>query len=164
MTSTLRTIAFVAVAASAATPVRSAAPPQTLGGVTIYPGAQPRPERGQERDHRATLTLAGVHVARAAAEKYRTGASADAVLAFYRRELQRFGTVTECRDGGNRASSVRLDDFSLHDVAVCRPSEFGEGETELKAERAGELAVVTVRSTGAACEFAVIDVQASGGP
>ena len=157
-----RTIVVVAIAGSGGFPTLLGGPTQTLGTVAIYPGAHPRSEQKAESDHRATLTLAdGLHVARAAAETYTTDASAPAVLAFYRHELQRLGTVTECRDGENRASSVRLVEASVNDATVCQPAEFGEGDTELKAARDGELAIVTVRGTAQACEFAVIDVQAS---
>jgi hypothetical protein len=160
-TSVRRFVCIAIVVAWAPIPAAGSPRAQRLASIAIYPGAHPAPERVPQPNHRGTLTLAGVHVARAAAEKYTSDASADAVLAFYRRELQRFGTVTECRDGQNRASSVRIDTASLNNAAVCYPSEFGEGETELKASRGGELAVVTVSGAAHACEFAVVDVQAS---
>lgn len=162
----VRTIVIVAIAGPGAVlPALGTGRPQTLGRVAIYPGAHPRSEQNVRSDHRATLTIAdGLHVTRAAAETYTTEASAAALLAFYRRELERLGTVTECPDGQNRASSVRLDEASVNDAATCHPTEFGDGETELKAGRDGELAIVTVRGSAQTCEFAVVDVQASGKP
>lgn len=152
------TITVVAFVAAALANPAGAAPP-TPGSIAICPGAQPRPERRGETDHRGTPTLAGVHVDGASADTYTTEASADAVLAFYRRQLQRFGAVTECRNGTNRESSVRVDETSLNDPAACHPGEFGEGDTELKAQSGAELVIVSVRSTGDVREFAVVDVR-----
>ena len=128
-------------------------------GLPIYKGAIPKPEGpGVPPPDRATLSFSDLRVQEATAEKFVSADSSTAVLEFYRAQLQRFGSVTECTGGKNLKVSVSLDDRSVANLGACREEEFGEGETELKAGRAEEFFVVTVRPVGTHTEFALVRV------
>ncbi|HEY6333099.1 MAG TPA: M56 family metallopeptidase [Blastocatellia bacterium] len=125
----------------------------------LYPGANLKPEDRVEKPHRASLDLQHLEVSEASAAKYQAAAAAPDVLAYYRRSLQRFGSVTECTGGQNRLVSIRVDPQYLQNPGACRPMQFGEGETELKTVADGEHWIVTVLPTAAGSEFTLVHVR-----
>ncbi len=125
----------------------------------LYPGAKAKPEPRVEGPHRGSLNLAQLEVGEASAGRYQVASSPSEVLAFYRKSLKRFGTVTECTGGRNRTESVRIDPESLQNSTVCNPKEFGEGETELKASAGGELWIVTIRPGEIGTEFVLVHIR-----
>ena len=127
-------------------------------GLPIYRGAMPKPEGHGITSDRATLSFRDLTVEEAAGGKYITDDRSASVLDYYRSELKRYGTVTECSGGTNDRVSVSLDDSSISRLNTCRSDEFGEGETELKAGTADQFFVVTVRPAQGQTEFTLVRV------
>jgi beta-lactamase regulating signal transducer with metallopeptidase domain len=125
----------------------------------LYPGAKAKPEQRVEGPHRGSLNLDHVEVGEASAGKYQAASGAYEVLTFYRKSLKRFGMVTECTGGRNRAESVHIDPESLQDPTACSPMEFGEGETELKAGVRGEFWIVTIQPREIGSEFTLVHIR-----
>jgi hypothetical protein len=125
----------------------------------LYPGAQPKAERGSEGKHRGSLRLDNVSVAQAFARKYTSSDAAANILAFYKTELQRFGAVTQCDQGSNTEVSITLSQESLGKLAACRAADLGEGEIEVKAGTAAEFYIVSVRTVDGHSEFTVVHAR-----
>ena len=132
---------------------------ELTGELPLYAGAKPKPEEPGIKPHRGSLDLHHMEVAGASAAKYQVDAAAPDVVAFYRRSLQQLGSVTECTGGENRLVSVRIDPEFLQNPGLCRPMEFGEGETELKTGADGEYWIVTVQPTAGFSEFTLVHVR-----
>lgn len=128
------------------------------GGLPLYPGAKEKPEENSGQPSRRALNLQRISVREASAGKYETVATAPSVLRFYRQWLERLGTVTECTGGRDTADSVRVSPEALQDPRACRPIDFGEGETLLKAGTREDFFVVTVRQVGGKSEFTLVHV------
>jgi len=154
---TLFTLAVAGVQIVAQVP--SASESKSASGLRIYPGARPKPEHVASQQHRGTLILDRVRVEEASAGKYEAASASSEVVAFYRASLQQFGNVTECNGGTNRAVSVRISPESLHDMSICRPGDFGEGETELKSGSRADYWIVTVQPSGPGSEFSLVHIH-----
>lgn len=128
--------------------------PQSMGGLPLFPGAQPSPEA-----HRGSLDLERVAVRQAQAAKYESDAAVPDITAFYRQSLQRLGSVYECADGRNVRASVHLDSESLADPRVCRATDLGQGETELKVGAGDDLWLVTFRPVTSGSEFTLVHIR-----
>jgi beta-lactamase regulating signal transducer with metallopeptidase domain len=133
---------------------------KTAHGLALYPGARPKPEEKDEGPHRASLNLDRVSVREASAAKYVTPAHAPEVVAFYRQALQSWGSVTECTGGRNKTVSVQIRPESLEELQVCRPMDFGDGETQLKVGTRDALRIVTVQPVTDGSEFTLVYVGA----
>jgi hypothetical protein len=67
-------------------------------GITPYPGAVPYRKDGNDTDSAdVNLSFGSFHLGVRAAS-YKTSDARDTVLAFYRKDLARYGEVLECRD------------------------------------------------------------------
>jgi hypothetical protein len=88
----------------------------------------------------------GVKVAVA---RYEDQAERQVILDYYRKELAKFGSVTECR--GNL-------DFK-DSLAAPRCKERSRDETQLGAGTEGDNHIVSIKPRGNATEFTLIHVQ-----
>lgn len=80
-------------------------------GITPYPGAVPYKDNGNDKDAAdVNLSFGGFHLGVRAAS-YKTADSQDAVIAFYKKDLRRYGDVIECR----------------HDQPVGEPTHTSQG-------------------------------------
>ena len=68
-------------------------------GVDIYPGAQVLREGDNDRAGGSLTFDWGKDSVRLFVQKYSTSDPSDKVLAFYRKQLSKYGPVIECRDG-----------------------------------------------------------------
>lgn len=124
-------------------------------GVAIYPGA--KVDRGENDGKGANLSLDwgddSVHLY---VQKYITPDSADKVLAFYRKQLAKFGAVLECRDGKPvDASSSELKCDGDDDAK----NEKEHKGTELKAGTKSKQHVVGVTPKDGGTDFQVVYVE-----
>lgn len=127
-----------------------------LLGVAIYPGA--RVDERQNDGKGANLSLDwGQEGIRLYVEKYVTSDPSDKVVAFYRKQLSKFGAVVECRDGRPVAkvdSELKCDDEEKE----------GKDETEhkgieLKAGTEGRQHVVGVIPREKGTDFQIVYVE-----
>jgi hypothetical protein len=130
-------------------------------GVPVFPGATPRAERSANHGSKATVSLQDVVVRDLTAQVFVSDQAPEKVLDFYRDELKRHGAVTECTGGRNTRVHVRVDADEVSEPAACRASNFGAGETEIKATSDKERFIISVQPTATGSEFAIIRVESA---
>jgi hypothetical protein len=122
-------------------------PPDT--GLPVRAGA--RAMRDDDHDNANVNVEAGPFAVQVRVAKYEHDDAPDAVLEYYRKELARYGSVSECRgdldfkNGGPR----------------CR--ERSRGETQLGAGSEGDNHIVSVKPRGSGSEFTLVHVKTSRG-
>ena len=123
-------------------------------GLTVYPGAQPLREHGEDQSANVNVSSRwfGVNVV---AAKYRSDDAQDKILEFYRREMHTYGSVTECRgnvDFRGGPGNTRM---------VCTEHSSSD-EVQLAAGTEGRQRVVAVKPRGSGSEFSLVYVNTRG--
>ena len=120
-------------------------PPDT--GLAVHGGA--RAIRDEEHENANVNIEGGFFGVKVAVARYEDQAERQVILDYYRKELARFGAVTECR--GNL-------DFK-DSLAAPRCKERSRDETQLGAGTEGDNHIVSIKPRGTATEFTLIHVQ-----
>jgi len=134
--------------------VRTQAEPAETG-LALYPGAR-RVAQADDREHSANVSVSlPVVRLKVVAMKFETDDPPEKVLAFYRKELQKHGAVTECRGSASfdRGGQVRC--------VENKPA--GEDETELVAGTEERHRIVVVKRKPGRTEFALVYIHAHEG-
>ena len=126
-------------------------------GLALYPGARPRKESGDE-NHSANVNISsslfGVKVV---ALKFESDDSPDKVLAFYRKEMGKYGKVADC------TGSFSMN-FHRHDKdaeVTCDGNESGHDyKEELKVGTENNQRILAIKPTSKGSEFALVYVRA----
>jgi hypothetical protein len=119
-------------------------PPDT--GVAVHAGA--RAIHDQDHDNANVSVEGGFFGVKVAVARYEDQADTPAILDYYRKELSKFGTVTECR--GNL-------DFK-DSLAAPRCKERSRDEMQLGAGSEHDNHIVSVKPRGNGSEFTLIHV------
>ncbi len=126
-------------------------------GITVYPGARPAPP--DEHDSSAAnvnLGFAGFGL-KVTAVKYLTDDPPEKVLEFYRKDLNKFGKVVECKGG----------DIDLHSgkngQEITCSHHGGSDKTELGTGDSSNSHSVSVRPKGKGTEFGLVYIQTRQG-
>jgi hypothetical protein len=120
-------------------------PPDT--GLTVRPGA--RVSRDKEHDNANVNVQSGLFGVKVQVAKFEHDDTPDAIVEYYRKELARFGPVTECR--GDL-------DFK-HGTAPPRCQERSRDERQLGVGSEENNHIVAVKPRGTGSEFTLIHVQ-----
>jgi hypothetical protein len=120
-------------------------------GLPVYPGARPSRERGEHESANVNVASPWFGV-RVVAAKYESDDAQDKILDFYRREMQTYGLVTECRGEVDFKGSRR---------AVCKEKPFTD-EVQLVTGTEDRQRVVAVKSRGNRSEFSLVYVNTRG--
>ena len=127
-------------------------------GLQLYPGARPRSDSGGDKhsaDVDVSMSKMGVKVV---AREYRSDDSPDKILAYYRKQMDKFGNIIQCNghfgDGG----------FHYHkrdqDAPVsCDGSDGSKSEQTLKVGTENNQHVVAVKPSGKGSEFTLVYVR-----
>jgi hypothetical protein len=124
-------------------------PPDT--GLPVRPGA--RVSHADDHDNANVNVEAGPFAVKVRVARYEHDDTPDAVLEYYRKELARYGSVTECR--GNL-------DFK-NGSAMPRCKERARDELQLGAGSEQDNHVVSVKPRGSGSEFTLVHVTTSRG-
>jgi hypothetical protein len=129
-------------------------------GLTLYPGAKPAPkENGDDKKSaNVNLSLPGFSLKVVAAE-FNSEDSPDKVIAYYNKELQKYGKPIQCHgawSGGNVETSHGKDDFSK--PVSCGNSGSGDS-VELKVGTEGNQHIVAVKPHSQGTRFALVYVR-----
>ncbi|HEV3038531.1 MAG TPA: hypothetical protein VHA33_12215 [Candidatus Angelobacter sp.] len=128
-------------------------------GLQLYPGAHPKSEEGNNKhsaDVDVSMSMVGVKVV---AREYRSDDSPDKILAYYRKQMDKYGNVIQCSGHFNDRG------FEYHkrnqDAPVsCHGSESGNSsEQTLKVGTENNQHVVAVKPWGKGSEFALVYVR-----
>ena len=120
-------------------------PPDT--GLPVHAGA--RAIRDEDHENANVNIDGGFFGVKVAVARYEAPADRQAILDYYKKELAKFGTVTECH--GNL-------DFK-DDRAAPRCKERSRDETQLGAGTEADNHIVSVKPRGNGTEFTLIHVQ-----
>lgn len=129
-------------------------------GLSMYPGATPAPKEGSDDEKSANVNLAlpGFQLKVVAAEFLSTDAP-DKVIAYYDKELQKYGKPIQCR--GSYSSNAHVDSHGKDDLdkpVACDKSDSGDG-TELKVGTEGNQHIVAVKTNSKGTRFALVYVR-----
>jgi len=126
-------------------------------GLQLYAGARPKSDSGDQK-HSANVnissSLIGVKVV---VREYLSDDAPDKIMAYYRKEMRKFGNVIQCDRGHSNFQFHKRD----QDAPVsCDGNEGGHGpEQTLKVGTENNQHVVAVKPWGQGSEFALVYVR-----
>jgi len=128
-------------------------------GLTLYPGATPAPkdDGDDKKSANVNLSVAGFSLKVVAAE-FLSDDSPDKILAYYDKELHKYGKPIQCHGGWNNGHT----NFDSND-SISKPVTCGNGgssdSVELKVGTEGNQHVVSVKSASHGSRFALVYVR-----
>lgn len=134
-------------------------------GLTVYPGSKPAPKAGDEDKKNANVNISvpGFSL-KVVAGEFVSDDSPAKVIAFYSKDLQRFGKPVQCQGqwtGGDVGVNADKHD-RLSKPVSCR-SEGGGESVEIKVGTEGNQRIAAVKPDGKGSKFALVYVRASTG-
>lgn len=125
-------------------------------GLTVYPGAKPAPKDDSEdkKGANVNLSLPGFSMKVVAAE-FISDDAPDKILAYYNKELPKYGKPIQCHGGWN-GGHVKYDGKEGMDKPVsCENDDSGDA-VELKVGTESNQHIVSVRHNGQGTRFALV--------
>jgi hypothetical protein len=141
-------------------------------GLSVYPGARPALKEAGEDKKSANVNLSFPGFAlKVVAAEFASDDPSDKVLAYYNKELQKYGKAVQCRgpwNGGDVSVNADKDAWQhkngggLSKPVSCRDSGTGDS-VELKVGTEGNQHVVAIKPDGKGTRFALVYVRARTG-
>jgi hypothetical protein len=128
-------------------------------GLSPYPGAQLRRDF-DDHEGSANVNISSPFFGlKVVAVKYQSNDAPDKVLAFYRKDMARFGNVVDCKGGFTMAFHHRDRDSEVS----CDGHGGGDRryQEELKVGTENNQRIVAIKPSGSGTEFAMVYVRAS---
>lgn len=134
-------------------------------GLTMYPGAKPAPKEDSDDKKNANVNLSfGGYGLKVVAAEFVSDDSPEKVIAFYSKDLSRFGKTVQCHGrwtGGDvNVGSNKSDGFSK--PVSCSHDSGGES-VEIKVGTEGNQHIAAVKADGKGSKFALVYVRAHTG-
>jgi hypothetical protein len=128
-------------------------------GLQLYPGARPKSDSGNDK-HSADVNIASSVIGvKVVAREYRSDDPPDKILAYYRKEMNKFGNVVQCNRGWGH-SSFQYHKHDKDTPVSCDGSEGGSSaEQTLKVGMENNQHDVVVKPWGKGSEFALVYVR-----
>lgn len=132
-------------------------------GLSAYPGARLAKDGDDERHHSANVNISSsLFGLKVVALKYESDDASDKVLAYYRKEMGKYGNVVDCTGGGfnmkfhhhDKDAEVTCDDHSGSDHNY---------KEQLKVGTENNQRILAIKPKGNGSEFALVYVRAWGG-
>jgi hypothetical protein len=127
-------------------------------GLQLYPGARPKSDSGDDK-HSANVDISSSMVGvKVVAREYRSDDSPDKILAYYRKQMDKFGNVIQCSGRWGHSGF----EYHKHDQDApvsCKGGEGGSAEQTLKVGTENNQHVVAVKPSGKGSEFALVYVR-----
>ncbi len=141
-------------------------------GLSVYPGARPAPKESGEDKKSANVNLSVPGFAlKVVAAEFASDDPSDKVLAYYNKELQKYGKAIQCRGpwhGGDVAVNAdkgawqHKDGDGFSKPVSCRDNASGDS-VELKVGTEGNQHLVAIKSEGKGTRFALVYIRARTG-
>src|SRR5712671_135991 len=137
-------------------------------GLSLYAGAKPAPKDNGEDKKSANVNISGMGFAlKVVAAEFQSDDSPDKVIAYYNKELQRFGKPIPCHGrwtGGDVNTDLhgKNNDKDGNKAVSCRDNGSGES-VELKVGTEENQHVVAVKPDGKGTRFALVYVRTHAG-
>jgi hypothetical protein len=128
-------------------------------GLTLYPGAKPAPKDDSDNKKSANVNLSvpGFSMKVVAAE-FLSDDAPDKIIAFYNKDLQKYGKPIQCHGGWN-GSHVNYDSKDEMSKPVSCESDRSGDAVELKVGTEGNQHLVSVKSNSQGSRFALVYVR-----
>jgi hypothetical protein len=131
-------------------------------GLTLYPGAKPAPkdDGDDKKSANVNLSLPGFSLKVIAAE-FLSDDAPDKIIAYYDKELVKYGKPIQCHGAWNGAGHVNAsnnDDKKVSKPVSCDSGGSGNS-VELKVGTEGNQHVVSVKPVGGGSRFALVYVR-----
>ncbi len=128
-------------------------------GLTVYPGARPAPkdDGDDKKSANVNLSVAGFSLKVIAAE-FISDDPPDKILAYYNKELPKYGKPIQCHSGWN-GGHVNYDGNGELDKPVSCHDDVGSESVELKVGTEGNQHIVSVKHSGHGSRFALVYVR-----
>jgi len=136
-------------------------------GLSLYPGARKKPADNDHDKKQANVNIDtpwfGVKVV---AVTFLSDDSPDKVWDFYKKDMDRYGHVLECKKGSPDMDLKKTN----KDMLTCEDEEHHKGsvqirvdDKELKVGTSDRQRIVAVKPNGSGTEFSLVYVQTRGG-
>lgn len=128
-------------------------------GLTLYPGAKPAPKDNgdDKKSANVNLSVAGFSLKVVAAE-FLSDDSPDKVLAYYDKELRKYGKPIQCHGGWNNGHTNFDNNDEISKPVTCG-NDGSSGSVELKVGTEGNQHVVSVKTVGKGSRFALVYIR-----
>lgn len=134
-------------------------------GLPLYAGARPAPKENGDDKKSANVNISGMGFAlKVVAAEFQSDDSPDKLVAFYSKELQRFGKPIQCHGswtGGDAHEDMHTDNEDSKPVS-CGHEEKGDS-IELKVGTEANQHIVAVKPDGKGTRFALVYVRTHAG-
>jgi len=136
-------------------------------GLSLYAGAKPAPKDNGDDKKSANVNISGMGFSlKVVAAEFQSDDSPDKIIAYYNKELQRFGKPIECHgrwNGGDVDGDFHhKDDKEGSKPVSCRQVESGDS-VELKVGTEENQHIVAVKPDGKGARFALVYVRTRAG-
>jgi len=139
-------------------------------GLSVYAGAKPAPKDNGEDKKSANVNISGMGFAlRVVAAEFQSDDSPDKIIAYYDKELHRFGKPIQCRGrwtGGDVNTDLHSKDKDKDKDGAkpvsCRDNGSGDS-VELKVGTDENQHIVAVKPDGKGSRFALVYVRTHAG-
>jgi hypothetical protein len=128
-------------------------------GLTLYPGAKPAPKEGNDDKKSANVNLSvpGFSLKVVAAE-FLSDDAPDKIIAFYNKDLQRYGKPIQCHGDWNGGHANYDSKDGMSKPVSCDSGSSGDG-IELKVGTEGNQHLVSVKPNSSGSRFALVYVR-----
>ncbi|MGD1214009.1 MAG: hypothetical protein ABR861_03380 [Terriglobales bacterium] len=128
-------------------------------GLTLYPGSKPAPKDNSDdkKSANVNLSLPGFSLKVVAAE-FTSDDAPDKVIAYYDKELQKYGKTIQCHGGWSGGVNTSPGKNEVSKPVSCKDSGTGDS-VELKVGTEGNQHVVAVEPNSHGTRFALVYVR-----
>jgi len=132
-------------------------------GLAVYPGAHLKPKGSSGDNKSANVNLSGFgYSLKVVALEYESDAAPVKVLAFYKDQLKKYGTVLECHTSHlNLDMKMGSDSKNDSNELTCEGDDHG-GNIELKVGKKDDQHIVAVEPEGKGSSFSLVYVRTHG--
>ena len=128
-------------------------------GLTLYPGAQLKKNLDEDEDSANVNISSPLFGIKVVAVKFQSDDSPDKVLAFYKKDMARYGNVVACPGGFNMSFHHRDRDMEV--TCDNRGGSDHRYHDELKVGTENNQRIVAIKPNGNGSEFALVYVRAN---
>jgi hypothetical protein len=131
-------------------------------GLTLYPGAKPAPQEDSDKENaNVNLSVSGYTLKVAAAE-FISDDAPDKIIAYYDKELQKYGKPIQCRGKWKMDFNVNVSPANASKPVWCDVSGSGDS-VELKVGTEGNQHLVAFKPREHGSRFALIYIRVHTG-
>jgi hypothetical protein len=133
-------------------------------GLAIYPGARVKEKSSDGSDKSANVNISGFGFAlKVIAIEYETDDAPAKVLAFYKDQLKRYGSVLECHSSSHFTLNTNMDSHDSKNSSNELTCDGSHGSNvELKVGRKDDQHIVAVEPQGNGSSFSLVYVRTHG--